>query len=126
METSAGQAGCLGTARLPREVLGLYAIIRTGGKQLRVEPGQTVRVEKLSLPKGEKVEFTEVLLIGGEGEPRIGRPFVEGAKVAGTVVGAGKARRILVFRYKPKKNVRRRKGHRQPFTAVRIEAIQVS
>ena len=107
-------------------MLGLYAIIRTGGKQLRVEPGQTVRVEKLSAGKGEAVEFTEVLLVGGEGEPRIGRPFVEGAKVSGTVVGAGKARKILVFRYKPKKNVRRRKGHRQPFTAVRIDAIQVS
>jgi len=107
-------------------VRGLYAIIRTGGKQLRVEPGQTVKVEKLSAQKGETVEFTEVLLTGGEGELRIGRPFVEGAKVRGTVIGTGKGRKILVFRYKPKKNVRRRKGHRQPFTMVRIEAIEVS
>ena len=126
MKIPAGQAGCLGAARLPREVLGLYAIIRTGGKQLRVDPGQTVRVEKLPAGKGETVEFTEVLLVGGEGEPHIGRPFIAGAKVSGTVLGAGRSRKILVFRYKPKKNVRRRKGHRQPFTAVRIDSIQVS
>ncbi|NLG83554.1 MAG: 50S ribosomal protein L21 [Firmicutes bacterium] len=104
----------------------MYAIIKTGGKQLRVEPGQTVKVEKLSAQKGETVEFTEVLLAGGEGELYIGRPFVTGARVWGKVLGTGKGRKILVFHYKPKKNIRRRRGHRQPFTMVRIEAIEVS
>lgn len=103
----------------------MYAIIKSGGKQLRVEPGQVVRVEKLPVEAGKPVEFGEVLLIGGEGAPRIGQPTIVGATVRGTVLAQGKARKILVFHYKPKKNIRKRRGHRQPFTSVRIDAIDV-
>ncbi|MGE5599430.1 MAG: 50S ribosomal protein L21 [Bacteroidota bacterium] len=102
----------------------MYAIIRSGGKQLRVEPGQVVRLEKLPGEPGSSVEFDEVLLIGGEGETRVGRPLLNGSKVRGTVLAQGRNRKILVFKYKAKKNIRKRQGHRQPFTAVRIEAIE--
>ncbi|MGE5550686.1 MAG: 50S ribosomal protein L21 [Bacteroidota bacterium] len=104
----------------------MYAIIKSGGKQLRVEPGQVVSVEKLPLEAGNAVEFGEVLLVGGEGAPRVGQPLVPGAKVRATVIAQGKTRKILVFHYKPKKNIRKRRGHRQPFTRVRIDAIEVS
>ena len=107
-------------------MFGLYAIVRSGGKQLRVEPGQEVRVEKLPAEAGEAIEFNEVLFLGGEGTSRAGQPLVAGAKVRATVVRQGKDRKILVFRYKAKKNVRTRRGHRQPFTQVRIDAIEVS
>jgi len=100
-------------------------VIQSGGKQLRVEPGQTVRLEKLHAEVGAGIELGEVLLIGGEGEARIGQPLVEGAKVRATVLSQGKARKILVFHYKPKKNIRKRQGHRQPFTTVRIDGIEV-
>lgn len=105
-------------------MLGLYAIIRSGGKQVRVEPGQTVNLEKLSAEVGAKVELNEVLVLGGDAGTRIGQPLVPGASVRGTVVAQGKHRKILVFHYKAKKNVRKRQGHRQPFTAVRIDGIE--
>ncbi len=108
------------------EVLGLYAIIRSGGKQMRVEPGQTVNLERLPVKVGAKVDLQEVLVLGGEGEARIGQPLVPGAVVRATVVAQGKYRKILVFHYKPKKNIRKRQGHRQPFTTVRIDDIALA
>jgi len=107
-------------------VLGLYAIIRSGGKQVRVEPGQTVNLEKLPAEVGEKVELKEVLVLGGEAETRIGQPLVPGASVRATVVAQGKLRKVIVFHYKAKKNIRKRQGHRQPFTAVRIDGIELA
>lgn len=116
---------CLGAARLPEEVLGLYAIIQSGGKQYRVEQGQELNLEKLPAEVGSGIELSEVLLVGGDGSPRVGQPLVAGAKVLAKVISQGKARKILVFHYKAKKNIRKRQGHRQPFTRVRIESIEV-
>lgn len=102
----------------------MYAIVETGGKQVRVEKGKVVRVEKLAVAEGDTVTFDRVLAIGdGKGKFQIGTPLVEGASVKGTVVEQGKYRKITVFKYKNKTNYRRKQGHRQPFTAVKIEAI---
>ena len=117
---------CLGSARLPEEVLGLYAIVKSGGKQVRVEPGKLVDLEKLPEEVGAKVELSEVLVVGGEEGARIGQPLVFGAVVRATVVAQGKRRKVLVFHYKAKKNIRKRRGHRQPFTTVRIDGIEVA
>ncbi len=101
----------------------MYAIIKTGGKQFRVSEGDVIRVERLSSEEGEKVSFDEVLMVGGDGEIKIGSPNIEGATVEGTVVKHGKAKKIIVFKYKAKKNYRKKQGHRQPFTQVKIEKI---
>lgn len=103
----------------------MYAVIRAGGKQYRVSPGDVIRVEKLtSAPQhevGREVEFGDVLVVSG-GDGQIGRPQSE-ARVMGTVVGEGRGDKILVFHYKRKKQYKRLRGHRQPFTAVRITEI---
>ena len=91
----------------------MYAVIKTGGKQYNVEVGTTLFVEKLEAEVGEKVEFDEVLL-GKDGE----------AKVIATVEGQGKGKKVTVFKFKAKKNYRKKQGHRQPFTRVKIEAIE--
>ncbi|HHW15101.1 MAG TPA: 50S ribosomal protein L21 [Firmicutes bacterium] len=101
----------------------MYAIIETGGKQYRVSEGETVAVEKLDAQKGESVTFDRVLLVADGEKVSVGQPYVEGAKAVGKVLAQDKARKILVFRYKAKKNVRKRFGHRQPFTRVLIEQI---
>jgi large subunit ribosomal protein L21 len=100
-----------------------YAVIRTGGKQYRVAPGDVVRIERLAGEVGAPVEFTEVLLTGGEGAVRIGTPLVAGAKVTACVVEQGKAKKILVFKMKRRKNERRKRGHRQPTTTLRVLEI---
>jgi large subunit ribosomal protein L21 len=100
-----------------------YAVIRTGGKQYRVAPGDVVRIERLVGDVGAPVEFTEVLLTGGEGAVRIGTPLVDGACVRGTIVEQGRARKILVYKKKRRKNYRRRRGHRQSITSVRVTEI---
>lgn len=100
-----------------------YAIIRTGGKQYRVAPGDVIRVEKLAGEPGAQVEFTEVLMASEEGGVRLGTPLVRGARVTAEVVEQGKAKKILVFKKKKRKNYRRHQGHRQPFTAVRVTQI---
>jgi len=100
-----------------------YAIIRTGGKQYRVAPGEVVRIERLAGEVGAPVEFTEVLLTGGDGAVRVGTPLVEGVKVSGEIVGQERDRKIRVFKKKRRKNYRRRRGHRQSITAVRVTAI---
>ena len=108
-------------------MFGLYAIVLSGGKQVRVEQEQVVKLEKLPGEPGTAIELDRVLLVGGDGvETRIGQPFVAEARVKGTIVSQGRTRKVLVFRYKAKKNIRKRRGHRQPFTRVRIDEIQVS
>jgi len=101
-----------------------YAIVETGGKQYRVQVGDTVRVEKLGAGEGESVVFDKVLAIAKDGQVTVGTPYVDGAKVTAKVAAQGKAPKILVFKYKAKSNYRRKSGHRQPFTAVTIEAIE--
>lgn len=101
----------------------MYAIIRTGGKQYRVTEGDVIFVEKLPYAEGDKVKFDEVLLVGGDGEIKTGTPVIDGASVEATVLKNGKARKIIVFKYKPKKDYRRKQGHRQPYTKVQIDKI---
>ncbi|MGB9812521.1 MAG: 50S ribosomal protein L21 [Thermovenabulum sp.] len=102
----------------------MYAILETGGKQYKVSEGDVIRIEKLSAGEGEAVEFDKVLAISKEGELIVGKPFVENAKVKATILKHGKGEKIIVFKYKPKKNYRKKKGHRQPFTEVKIEKIE--
>jgi large subunit ribosomal protein L21 len=100
----------------------MYAIIETGGKQVKVEAGQAIYIEKLNAEAGETVTFDKVLFVGGE-NVKVGSPVVEGATVTAKVEKNGKAKKIIVFKYKAKKNIRKKQGHRQPFTKVRIENI---
>ena len=102
----------------------MYAVVRTGGKQVRVTPGQAVRVEKLAGEVGDAISFDEVLLVGGEGETRIGTPLVEGASVQGTITAQDRAAKITIFKMKRRKNYRRKQGHRQSYTEVRVESIE--
>ena len=102
----------------------MYAVVRTGGKQLRVAPGDAVRVEKLDGAVGDRIELPEVLLVGGEGDARIGTPLVEGAKVVGTITAQGRGEKITVFKMKRRKGYRRKAGHRQFYTEVRVDEIE--
>ncbi len=104
----------------------MYALIETGGKQYRVEKDQVLSVEKLPQEEGESITFEKVLLVNQDGEVKIGTPYVQGAKVTGKVVKHGRGKKIIVFKYKPKKNYKRKKGHRQPFTQVLIENIELT
>ena len=101
----------------------MYAIIKTGGKQYCVEEGKVISIEKLDVEEGAEVTFDEVLLVSGD-DVKIGQPNVAGAKVTGKVLEQGKERKIRIFKYKAKSNYRRRQGHRQPFTKVKIEKIE--
>lgn len=101
----------------------MYAVVESGGKQYRVAVGDVIEVEKLNAADGDEVILDRVLMIGGDAV-KVGTPHVEGAKVTAKVVGTGKQRKILVFKYKPKKNYRRRFGHRQPFTRLEITKIE--
>lgn len=100
----------------------MYAIIKTGGKQVKVELGQAIYVEKLNVEAGEKVTFDEVILVGGE-TTKVGAPTLEGATVEGTVEKHGKQKKVVTYKYKPKKGSHRKQGHRQPYTKVIIDAI---
>ncbi len=100
----------------------MYAVIETGGKQYRVESGTVIRVEKLDVPVGEKVVFERVLMAGGEGGVLVGQEAAK-VRVEGTVLGHGKGRKIVVFKYRPKKGYHRKRGHRQLFTEIRVESI---
>ena len=102
----------------------MYAIIKTGGKQYKVSEGDEVIVEKLEVAEGDAVTFEEVLTIVDGENVKIGTPKVEGAKVSGKVVKNGKGPKIRIFKFKHKTNYRRRAGHRQPFTKVKIEKIE--
>ena len=100
----------------------MYAIIVSGGKQYKVSEGDVVFIEKLDAQEGESVNFDTVLAIGGE-NAKIGTPVVEGASVSAKVLAQGKSKKIIVFKYKPKKGEKKKQGHRQPFTKVQIEKI---
>ncbi len=103
----------------------MYAVIRSGGKQYRVAPGQTIRLETVAGEVGSKVELKDVLLVENEGNIQIGAPLVANAKIEATVIENDRAKKILVFKKKRKKQYRRTQGHRQNFTAVRIDSIIV-
>lgn len=100
----------------------MYAIIKTGGKQIKVEKGQAIYIEKLNVEAGKKVTFDEVVFVGGE-SVKVGTPIVDGATVVGTVEKNGLQRKVTTFKYKPKKDSHRKQGHRQPYTKVIIDEI---
>ena len=100
-----------------------YAIIKTGGKHVKVEVGQAIYVEKLDVEAGAEVTFDQVVLVGGEAT-KVGTPIVEGASVVGTVEKQGKQKKVVTYKYKPKKGSHRKQGHRQPYTKVKITAIE--
>jgi large subunit ribosomal protein L21 len=100
----------------------MYAVFKTGGKQYRVATGDVLRVEKLTGAVGEGVSFDTVLMVGGE-SMKLGKPLVTGAKVEAKIVGQGLGPKIVIFRLRRRKNYRRKKGHRQPFTALEITKI---
>ncbi len=102
----------------------MYAIIKSGGKQYRVEEGQIIKVEKLPVNEKETVEFDKVLSVVDGDNTKFGQPYVEGAKVTGKVIEQGKDKKIIVFKYKSKKRYRRKTGHRQPYTRVLVEKIE--
>ena len=101
----------------------MYAVIKTGGKQYRVQQGDVIFVEKIDAQADEAVTFEEVLLVGDGETAKIGTPVVEGAKVEGKVLAQVKSRKIVVYKYKAKKNERKKQGHRQPYTKIEITAI---
>nr|WP_072537412.1 50S ribosomal protein L21 [Anaerococcus mediterraneensis] len=103
----------------------MYAIIKTGGKQYKVSEGDLVRVEKLAYEVGETVDFDQVLLVSNDGDLKVGSPLVEGAKVSATVEDQNKDKKIVVYKYKPKKQYRKKHGHRQPYTLVKINSISL-
>lgn len=102
----------------------MYAIVETGGKQYRVAEKAIIDVEKVDAPVGEQVTLDRVLLLSGDDGVTVGKPLVEGAKVVCKVLGQDKLRKILVFRYKAKKNERKRFGHRQPYSRLLVEKIE--
>lgn len=102
----------------------MFAVIETGGKQYRVTEGDTIYVEKLGVDEGNQITFDKVLLVSNNGSVKVGTPTVEGAKVVAKVDKQGKAKKIIVFKYKAKKNYRKKTGHRQPYTKLTIEKIE--
>jgi len=102
----------------------MYAVIQTGGKQYRVSPGDQIEVEKLAGKEGDLVEFNSVLLTSDGQEVKVGRPFLEGTKVLARIIKQGKGKKIVVFKYKRRKNYKRKKGHRQLLSFLRIEKIE--
>jgi large subunit ribosomal protein L21 len=100
----------------------MYAVIKTGGKQYRVSEGQVLRVEKLSGNAGDKVTFNEVLLVGGEAT-KIGQPLVAGAQVEAQIKAQDRGKKVVIFKFRRRKNYRRKTGHRQPYTELKITGI---
>ena len=101
----------------------MYAVIKTGGKQYRVQEGEVVKIEKLNVEIGETVEFDQILAVKTEDGLKVGNPLLTEAKVQGKVLAQDKAKKIIVYKYKAKKNYHKKQGHRQPYTSVRIEKI---
>ena len=100
----------------------MYAIVKTGGKQIKVEVGQEIYIEKLDVAEGDVVTFDEVLFVGGD-KPIVGTPTIENATVIGKAERHGRGKKIVVFKYKPKKGYSKKQGHRQPYTKVVISEI---
>ena len=101
----------------------MLAVIRTGGKQYLVTPGQKIKIEKIEKKEGSEISFPEVLLLQKGKKIEIGSPLIKGAKVIGKVLGHGKGKKIIVFKYKAKKRYKVKKGHRQPYTEIEITKI---
>ena len=101
----------------------MYAVIQTGGKQYRVAAGETLRVEKLAASAGDKLTFEALLVADDGGNVTVGRPLVAGMKVEAEVIEQGLGKKIIIFKYKRRKSYRRKQGHRQPFTALKITSI---
>ena len=104
----------------------MYAIIESCGRQYKVSEGDVVFFEKLDVEEGKKITFDNVVLVSDEKDVKVGSPYVKGAKVEGNVVAHGKHKKILVYKYKAKKNYRRTQGHRQPYTKIEITSIKTS
>ena len=104
----------------------MYAIIESCGRQYKVSEGDVVFFEKLDAEEGKKVDFENVVLVSNDGKVQVGTPYVKGAKVEGKVVSHGKAKKLIVFKMKPKKGERKTKGHRQPYTKVEITSIKTA
>ncbi len=100
----------------------MYAVVKTGGKQYRVQQGDVLNIERLSVEEGSEVTFDEVLMVGGD-DVKIGRPLVDGASVKATVVKQGRGRKIIIFKSRRRKNSRKKRGHRQAYTRVEITGI---
>lgn len=100
-----------------------YAIVETGGKQYKVSEGDLVKVELLKAEEGDKIELSRVLAVVNDDVVKVGQPLVEGAIVTCSVIKHGKGKKIIVFKYKPKKNYRKKQGHRQPYTLLKVEKI---
>ena len=101
----------------------MYAIIETGGKQYRVENGDQIAVEKLGVEDGAKVVFDKVLVVGDGADIKVGAPYVDGVTVEGNAIETGKGKKVIIFKYKAKKDYRKKQGHRQPYTMVKIESL---
>lgn len=101
----------------------MYAVIETGGKQYRVQEGDTIFIEKVAGNEGETLSFDKILLVSNGEEVKVGKPYVEGVSVEGNIVEHGKARKVVIFKFKRKKDYRKKQGHRQPYTRVKIEKI---
>jgi large subunit ribosomal protein L21 len=102
----------------------MYAIIATGGKQYKVQEGDIITVEKLSVDSGTSFDFEQVLAVAGEdGKLSIGTPYVAGAKVTASIIGNGKEKKVIIYKYKSKKGFHKKKGHRQPYTKLKIDSI---
>lgn len=102
----------------------MLAIIKTGGKQYIVSPGQKIKIEKIDKKEGSEITFSEVLLLEKGRKLEIGRPFIDGAKVIGKILKHDKGKKVIVFKYKPKSRYKKKAGHRQPFTEVKILRIE--
>ena len=102
----------------------MYAVVRTGGKQVKVAPGESVRVEKLDGAVGDSVAFSEVLLIGGEGDVKIGQPLVDGAVVTGEITAQARGPKLRIFKMKRRTGYRRKYGHRQSYTEILVGKIE--
>lgn len=102
----------------------MYAVIETGGKQYRVQSGDVISVEKLPVSAGDKVTLDKVLVFSDDKTVKIGTPYVESAKVETTVVENGKGDKVIIFKYKAKKDYRKKKGHRQPYTMLKVESLE--
>jgi ribosomal protein L21 len=104
----------------------MYAVIETGGKQYRVQEGDVLTVEKLNVEAGDQIEFDKVLVLSNDDDMKVGTPYIEGAKVAAEVVENGKGKKVIIFKYKSKKDYRKKQGHRQPYTMVKIASLDGS
>jgi large subunit ribosomal protein L21 len=102
----------------------MYAIVKTGGKQYRVEPGEVIKVEKINGNAGEPVIFKDVLLVSNGGQLKVGKPCLEGIQVKGTILAQGRNKKVVVFKLRRRKRYRKKMGHRQYFTAIKIEEIK--